>query len=213
MSLITRYLNKQYEQNYTGAQIVRIYRQLRYEQEEATSVHAGQVLVVWRENFRDAEPGSSEEQLFKELKDYTFQRFFETMQSELDDSDFEIDLELDKMAKDDVKFGSEIAGEDYTNRARAKWTAEETKLFSHDDGPHFLQHSNQGKDTDQNAAEGSERAAKKKAYWDDLRVWKEAAYKGETGVRMPLSTDAKYKTAKTLPEPKRNPYPPPHLRG
>ncbi|KAI4262139.1 MAG: hypothetical protein L6R42_002678 [Xanthoria sp. 1 TBL-2021] len=193
MSLITRYLNKQHGQNYTGAQIVRIWRQLRYQQEEAESVHAGQVLVVWREEFRNAVSQGSKKKLFEELMDVTFKRFFDQMGSDLDNSEITIDPELDRLAEDEVNFGPEVEGIDYSNRARGKWTAEETNFFKHQYGAHFIHHQNQDKSTEQNIAEGIERAEKKKAYEDDLRKFKEAFFKGDNKAQIPWVDDPKYK--------------------
>ncbi|KAL8656200.1 MAG: hypothetical protein Q9226_002742 [Calogaya cf. arnoldii] len=186
ISLITEYLNKQHGHHYTGPQIVRIYRQLRYEQEIAESVHAGQVLVVWREEFRNAASDSSQKQVLKEIKEVIMNRFHEIMESELDDSEFSIDIELDRAADKPLP--------------RAKRTAADTELFSHEDKPHFLKSYQQDKTPEQTTAEGIEQVAKKDAYKAGLSEWEKSFYGGDKEARkeMPRADNNKYKVPLTM---------------
>ncbi|KAL8869289.1 MAG: hypothetical protein Q9198_007926, partial [Flavoplaca austrocitrina] len=102
-------------------------------------------------------------------------------------------MALEIMAEDAVAFGSVIEGEDYTYRARAKWTAADTKHFSYDDGRHFLFHPNKDKTTEENIVDAKERVEKKTLYENDLRKWKDAFYNDGTMTRKPLPSDPKYK--------------------
>ncbi|CAO1604270.1 hypothetical protein XANCAGTX0491_007830 [Xanthoria calcicola] len=102
ISLITGYLNKQYDSNWTGKETLQIWRHLRQEHEQGNFDDAGQVLHVWREKYPNAAPDSKEKQDYKEKKEHTFAQFFEIMASELDDSDFTIDIELDRRAEDNL---------------------------------------------------------------------------------------------------------------
>ncbi|KAI4218569.1 MAG: hypothetical protein L6R36_008884 [Xanthoria steineri] len=111
ISLITGYLNKQYGGFWTAKEILQIWRHLRREYEQRNYVDGGQVLYVWREEYPNAVPGSKEEQDYKERKVHTFKQFFEEMASELVDSEFTVDLELDRRAEDDLTVLSSLREE------------------------------------------------------------------------------------------------------
>ncbi len=64
---------------------------------------------MWREKFHKAPQGSEENNFLIELKDFVFTRFWDLMQSEIDDSSLSLNTALEVVAEDAVAFGSSIS--------------------------------------------------------------------------------------------------------
>ncbi|KAI4283864.1 MAG: hypothetical protein L6R38_001868 [Xanthoria sp. 2 TBL-2021] len=173
MSLITKYLNKQYGREWNGDDVVRVWRKLRQEQEKDKDIFAGQVLYVWREEYRDTLSDSSKMELFEEIKKQTFEHFFDAMSEELNDSDFTIDVKLDFKAGDNVTVLSSKSG-GFGALAREKKNLD-PELF---EGLTLFKTYKGLYTTDENNAAYLERRKKAKAWKTDTFKWTEKVIRG-----------------------------------
>ncbi|KAI4107807.1 MAG: hypothetical protein LQ339_002417 [Xanthoria mediterranea] len=98
ISYITDYLNKQYNGDWSGKEIVWVWRKLRQEHEKGNPVHAGEVLHLWIDEYRVAIPGSKQRQDYDQTINGALARFYSAMSNEINDSSYEADIELDYKA-------------------------------------------------------------------------------------------------------------------
>ncbi|KAL9032445.1 MAG: hypothetical protein Q9180_006496, partial [Flavoplaca navasiana] len=148
ISYITEFLNKRYERKWTGDQVVRAWRKLQRQQETEKIVHEGQALYVSRKQYEASKSDTSEAEHIESIKKNIDQSFVEIMESEMDDSEFFVDVHLDHKAADGVTVLSSKPGELGKNK------------------------------TTDNMDERGERNAKEKALEEDLKKWEEKVAKG-----------------------------------
>ena len=103
ISYITDYLNKQYNGNWTGKEMVWVWRKLRQEHEKRNSAQAGEVLHLWIDEYRAAVPGSQQRKNYDQTINDALGRFYGAMESEINDSSYEADIELDYKADGRVR--------------------------------------------------------------------------------------------------------------
>ncbi|KAI4271897.1 MAG: hypothetical protein LQ337_005673 [Flavoplaca oasis] len=176
MSYITEYLNKRYKRNWTGDQVVRAWRKLRHQQEIEKIVHQGQALYVSKEQYAAIKSDTSEAENFESIKENICGNFVAIMESDLDDSEFFVDVHLDNKAADGVTVLSSEPGKlGAILRGEIKPDPKDASLFEDT----MFTHWKRGNDTNDNIAEVSERGAKAKALKDDLREWEEKVAKGD----------------------------------
>ncbi|KAL8728569.1 MAG: hypothetical protein Q9166_005302 [cf. Caloplaca sp. 2 TL-2023] len=192
MSLITMYLNKRYNHNWTVNQIVRVWRTLRQEIEKEDTIRAGHVIFLWEDLFEESQFEDREKRnLLEELLNLTIDQFFETMSSELEDSELDIDLDAERKAVDSVTVLTSVR-ENWTAAARGQWTEADTKLFSHDDGPTMFKHSNWEKDNQKLIDLANERIRRTRALEDATHKWKKEVAAGRNPGRKPSKWDEEF---------------------
>ena len=176
MSYITEYLNKRYQRNWTGGQVVRAWRKLRQQQEKENIVHEGQALYVSREQYEAIPSNTSEAEHFEVLKEGIYNGFIETMESELDDSEFFVDVHLDYKAADGVTVLSSKPGELGPRiRREIKPDPKDEHFF---EGTMFRYWKGKNRTTDNQDA-ALEKNAKERALEEDLKEWERKVVAGD----------------------------------
>ena len=189
MSHITQYLNKRYERNWTGDQVVHAWRELRHQQEVEKIVHKGQALYVSREQYVAIKSDTSEAENFESIKKNICENFVEIMESELDDSKFFINVKLDHKAADGVTILSSKRGSLGAIICREqKPDPKDYHLF---ENSMFSYWRRDNKTTD-NMDAARARIAKEKALAEDLKEWEEKVAKGD---KIPGPRPAKWSSA------------------
>ncbi|KAL9628678.1 MAG: hypothetical protein Q9204_005738, partial [Flavoplaca sp. TL-2023a] len=136
----------------------------------------GQALYVSREQYEAIKSDTSEAEHFESIKESIYESFVEIMESELDDSEFFVDIQLDHKAADGVTVLSSKPGELGARlRGELKPDPKDDHLFEDS----MFTYWKKGNTTTDNMDAARERNAKEKALEEDLKEWEAKVAKGD----------------------------------